>query len=65
MTDEKSFRWRAEAIRRAPRPVMETLRGIDDERAWEMRHRVVVDCREALDGMSGVDVAAAWALRES
>jgi dTMP kinase len=65
LIDEKSFRWRAEAIRRAPRPVMETLRGIDDERAWEMRHRVVVDCREALDGISGVDVDSAWALRES
>jgi dTMP kinase len=65
LTDEKSFRWRAEAIRRAPRPVMETLRGIDDERAWEMRHRVIVDCREALDGIAGVDVGSAWALRES
>ena len=65
LTDEKSFRWRAQAIRRAPRPVMETLRGIDDERAWEMRQRVVVDCREALDGLSGVGAAPAWSLRES
>jgi dTMP kinase len=65
LTDEKSFQWRAEAIRRAPRPVMETLRGIDDERAWELRLRVVVDCREALDGMAGADVPPAWELRES
>lgn len=62
---DKSFRWRSDAIRRAPRPVMETLRGIDDERAWEMRNRVVADCREALDGIGGLDAAPAWALRES
>ena len=48
----------------APKIVMETLRGVDDARAWELRHAVAAECKEALDGIQGLDAADAWMLRE-
>jgi dTMP kinase len=48
----------------APKVVMETLRGVDDARAWELRRAVASDCKEALDSVHGMDTAEAWALRD-
>jgi hypothetical protein len=44
---------------------MATLRGIGDAEAWQMRAALVSDCKEALDGLQGVDAEEAWSLRES
>jgi dTMP kinase len=44
---------------------MSTLRGRFEAAAWEMRQAMAGDCKEALDGLQGVDGAEAWALREA
>jgi dTMP kinase len=43
---------------------MSTLRAVTDPRAWEMRHQVVDDCKEAIDSIAYLDTPEAWALRE-
>lgn len=63
--DEESWRWRAESLRKAPKVVMSTLRGCFTEAAWAMRSEVASDCKEALDGLQGVDSDAAWSLRSA
>ena len=42
---------------------MSTLRGSFADAAWQMRHEVASDCKEALDGLQGLDVPPAWELR--
>jgi dTMP kinase len=64
LKDEESWQWRREALFKAPKIVMGTLRGAFDDEAWSMRQQVVLDCKEALDGLQGVDSDAAWQLRE-
>lgn len=64
LQDDESWRWRREALRRAPKVVMGSLRGRLESEAWSLRQQVVLDCKEALDGLQGVDAAEAWALRE-
>jgi hypothetical protein len=44
---------------------MATLRGLHEPQAWQMRSTVAGDCKEALDGLQGVDAAEAWALRDA
>ena len=44
---------------------METLRGVDDERAWQLRRAVAAECKEALDSIQGLDTTDAWCLREA
>ncbi|MDF3065803.1 MAG: tmk [Polyangiaceae bacterium] len=64
VSDAESWRWRADALRRAPKVVMATLRDHSESEAWEMRRSVAADCKEALDGLQGVDSEPAWALRD-
>jgi hypothetical protein len=42
---------------------MSTLRACFSDVAWQMRLDVATDCKEALDGLQGVDAAPAWGLR--
>lgn len=65
VTDAESFRWRSESLRQAPKVVMASLRGIFDDAAWNMRRAVAHDCKEALDGLQGVDSEPAWSLRSA
>jgi dTMP kinase len=44
--------------------VFATLRGSDDARAWELRERFCVACKEAIDSLQSLDGPGAWALRE-
>jgi dTMP kinase len=64
LVDERSFALRKRMLATAPKIVMDTLRGVDDPRAWELRRAVAADCKEALDGIQGLDCADAWMLRE-
>lgn len=65
LSDDESWRWRTESLLKAPKVVMATLKGRFEEPAWQMRQQVVVDCKEALDGLQGIDQPPAWDLRES
>jgi dTMP kinase len=61
--DAESWQWRSESLHKAPKVVMSTLRACFDDAAWQMRLEVATDCKEALDGLQGVDAAPAWELR--
>jgi dTMP kinase len=63
VTDPESWQWRADSLRKAPKVVMSTLRGCFTEAAWQMRVEVATDCKEALDGLQGLDLEPAWNLR--
>lgn len=63
LTDAESWQWRAESLKKAPKVVMATLKACFTDAAWQMRQDVVFDCKEALDGLQGVDSEAAWSLR--
>ncbi len=64
VTDDEAWAWRARWLERAPRPVLRSLLRLDDPRAWAMRRRVGAIVKEALDSMTGMDGAEAWALRD-
>jgi len=64
VTDPESWRWRTDALNKAPKVVMSTLRGVVSELSWQLRRMVVLDCKEALDGLQGIDSAPAWSLRD-
>jgi dTMP kinase len=64
VTSERAWKWRERSLERAPKAVFATLRGSDDARAWEMRERLCLTCKEAIDSMQGLDGPRAWALRE-
>jgi len=65
LADAESWQWRSESLYQAPKVVMATLRGSSADEAWRMRHAVAFDCKEALDGLQGVDSEPAWSLRAS
>jgi hypothetical protein len=65
VNDEESWQWRRELLRKAPKVVMASLRGRTEPEAWAMRAAVADDCKEALDGLQGVELEPAWSLRES
>ena len=44
---------------------MQTLLGVDDDRAWTLRSAVAADCKEAIDSIVALDSPRAWALRET
>ena len=48
----------------APRPVLRSIHGLDDPRAWLLRELAAPKCKEALDSIVGMDGAQAWALRD-
>lgn len=64
VNDDESWRWRRQLLRKAPKVVMASLRGRTEPEAWEMRATVADDCKEALDGLQGVELEPAWSLRE-
>jgi dTMP kinase len=64
LSDAASWQWRSEALRQAPKVVMATLKGRFEEAAWRLRQQVVLDCKEALDGLQGVGSDEAWGLRD-
>ncbi|HKY39821.1 MAG TPA: dTMP kinase [Polyangiaceae bacterium] len=64
LSDETSWKWRQESLRKAPKVVMSTLKGSLEDAAWRLRREVALDCKEALDGLQGVDHDQAWALRD-
>ncbi len=63
LDDAESWQWRRESLHQAPKVVMATLRGSFADAAWQMRQAVAFDCKEALDGLQGVDREPAWDLR--
>jgi dTMP kinase len=63
LSDPESWQWRQESLKKAPKVVMATLRARFEDQAWAMRATVAADCKEALDGLQGVDGEPAWALR--
>lgn len=65
VADAESWHWRRGALRQAPKVVMATLRNRFEDEAWRMREAVLVDCKEALDGLQGVASEAAWSLRSA
>jgi len=65
VTDPESWQWRADSLRKAPKVVMSTLRACYTDAAWQMRVDVATDCKEALDGLQGLDLPPAWSLRTS
>ncbi len=65
VTDAESWQWRRESLPKAPKIVMGTLRGVLDDEAWSMRRQVALDCKEALDGLQGVNHEQAWQLRDA
>ena len=62
---DAAWRWREESLAHAPKIVMQTLVGIEDERASRMRAAVAADCKEALDSIVALDGPRAWSLRET
>jgi dTMP kinase len=62
---DAAWRWREEHLAHAPKIVMQTLIGVDDERAWKLRTAVAADCKEALDSIVALDGPRAWSLRET
>ena len=62
---DRAWHWRQRYLARAPKPVFATLAGFDDMRAWTMRMGMVARCREALDGITGMDHPIAWEIREA
>jgi len=60
----ESWAWRDRYLARAPKAVMSTLVRVKDDRAWQMRLAVAAECKEALDGISGMADEPAWELRE-
>jgi dTMP kinase len=64
LTSPRSWQWRERHLARATKVVMRTLRQLSDPRAWAMRAEVAADCKEAIDGIQGMDDPEAWALRE-
>jgi len=64
LSDAASWQWRSESLRQAPKVVMGTLRGRFEDAAWRLRQEVVLDCKEALDGLQGVGSDEAWSLRD-
>jgi hypothetical protein len=65
VSDDESWRWRRELLHKAPKVVMASLRGSAQDEAWQMRGAVAADCKEALDGLQGVELEPAWTLREA
>jgi hypothetical protein len=63
--DDKSWRWRSEYLRLAPKVVMSGIKRSLDTQAWEMRRAVVIDCKEAIDSIQDLDDERAWLLREA
>ncbi len=59
----RAWRWREKYLDRAPRPVAESLNGMDTPEAWALRAALAPSCREAFQSMVGLDGDAAWALR--
>ena len=64
VSDDESWAWRARWLDRAPRAVLRSLLRVDDPRAWAMRRRMGDTVKEALDSMTAMDSAEAWALRD-
>jgi dTMP kinase len=64
LLDERAFRWREQFATQAPKVVMETLRRVDDPRAWALRRALAAECKEVVDSIHGMDQEAAWELRE-
>lgn len=65
LSDEKSWRWRSEYLRLAPKVVMAGIKRSRAPQSWEMRRAVVMDCKEAIDSIQDLDDEAAWELREA
>lgn len=65
LSDAESWRWRSESLRQAPKVVLATLKGRFEDAAWQMRQTMLVDCKESLDGLQGVETGQAWSLRDA
>ncbi len=56
--------WRTRYLLRAPRPVLKSLVGLDDEFSWTLREQSAEACKEAIGSLAGMDAAQAWQLRD-
>ena len=65
LTSERSWLLRERSLRRATKVVMETLRRLEQERAWQMRWEVANEVKEAVDSIVGLGHEEAWRLRET
>jgi dTMP kinase len=64
LASERAWKWRDRHLHTATKVVMRTVAGVDDPRAWAMRHAVALSCKEALDSMIGLNGTEAWVIRE-
>ncbi len=62
---ERSWNLREEYAALAPKVVLRTFDGQDSESAWAMRRRFASRAKEALDSMRGLDMDAAWSIRDA
>ncbi len=60
----RAWQWRHQYAERAMRPVADSLIGMTQPAAWELRERLAGSCREVFTSMAGLDDPEAWALRE-
>ncbi len=62
---ERSWKLREDYASLAPKVVLRTFDAQDHDKAWSMRKRFASKAKEAIDSMSGLDVDAAWSIREA
>ncbi len=61
---EQAHEWRLRALARAPRAVLNGLRGLGDARSFALRELLAERLRESLESLEGLDAEEAWSLRE-
>ena len=64
LVSDESFDWRQRFAERATKPVMATLKGIDDARAWSIREKFASQCQETFESMRDLGGERAWDLRQ-
>lgn len=62
--DEASWAWREQWAERAAKIVLRSFDGSDDPRAWALRSAHCERVKETIDSIVGMDVEAAWELRD-
>jgi dTMP kinase len=62
---KRSWELREDYAALAPKIVLRTFDGQDHDQAWAMRKRFASKAKEALDSMRGLDIDAAWAIRDA
>jgi hypothetical protein len=64
LVSDESFAWRQCFVERATKPVMATLEGLEDARAWALREKFANQCQETFESMRDLGGERAWDLRQ-